>query len=320
METSEEQSLYRGASDLFTKVWSSATKLSEADSNSLSEFSRQIDKVAATTVVEIGPAPVSPPVPIWSELLKRKARLGDEHAKGIVVIDKEVKATETLLKMISKDKKKYPQIKERDLKNKILRLRRMQSDKMKLCLKMEIDTYEREYASYERNKREHELRKAEDDDRVKLINLGKSIKKYLSSQKGLPGVLAEAGRVNWRILPRGAWKMVIRHFQDLAKKYPQYNWDLDRLQYIGSLHPVQYYIGMDEFEGYIVFFFEGRRRAFLENPIAGNAFYVIESDWQTLCRLSKHDLLSRYARKVCRIVHRGEWKIKVGQTIRSKTS
>lgn len=74
-----------------------------------------------------------------------------------------------------------------------------------------------------------------------------------------------------------------------------------------EMRPGSIYIGVDEFEGYVVFYFDRTQVAVLECPVVGNAIYVIKSNWETLSRLSKAQLLQRHQREVVRIVHAGEW-------------
>jgi hypothetical protein len=88
---------------------------------------------------------------------------------------------------------------------------------------------------------------------------------------------------------------------------PGHRYDLSRLEKLATLNPSECYVGLDEFEGYVVFCFSGTETAVLENPLEGNAVYIISSGWQPLSRLSKSELLEEMPEIVHRVVHQGDW-------------
>jgi hypothetical protein len=45
----------------------------------------------------------------------------------------------------------------------------------------------------------------------------------------------------------------------------------------------------------------------LENPIVGNAIYVIHKDWERWSRMTKQELMADESGEVVRIVHRPGW-------------
>lgn len=65
----------------------------------------------------------------------------------------------------------------------------------------------------------------------------------------------------------------------------------------------QYHLGINEYEGYIVFEFDHTPKVLIDCPIAGNAIYVIDEDWERRARLTKQELQAD--EKVTRIVHQG---------------
>ncbi len=72
-----------------------------------------------------------------------------------------------------------------------------------------------------------------------------------------------------------------------------------------SLGPEPVHLGVNEFEGYVVFEFPHTEKVLLEHPLSGNAIYVIEEDWRNRARLTKQELQAD--EKVTRIVHQGDW-------------
>jgi hypothetical protein len=116
-------------------------------------------------------------------------------------------------------------------------------------------------------------------------------------------------KVFWRILPPGEWTVdsVVSHYAELQRANPHVRFDLDRLRRVFSLSPLSLYVGIDEFEGYIVFVFSQTKNVLLECPVYGNAIYLIREDWESLSRLSKGELLARFPGQALRIVHTGDW-------------
>lgn len=116
-------------------------------------------------------------------------------------------------------------------------------------------------------------------------------------------------RLPWRILPPGELSLdtLLQHYERLQRLNPHIRYEKERVIKAFSLGPERCYLGIDEFEGYIVLIFPGTSRALLECPVFGNAIYVIDSDWRILCKLSKRELLAEHSPLVTRIVHTGEW-------------
>jgi hypothetical protein len=121
----------------------------------------------------------------------------------------------------------------------------------------------------------------------------------------------------WKILPAGEhpFPAILSHFEQLQRTSRHVQYDLERLHRMQSLNPSATYVGINEFAGYIVFYFAERRVAVLECPIVGNAIYAIHGDWKHLSRLSKAALLNYYSDKVTRIVHNGNWFLQLKQAI-----
>ncbi|MDP9476741.1 MAG: hypothetical protein M3R38_13825 [Actinomycetota bacterium] len=119
----------------------------------------------------------------------------------------------------------------------------------------------------------------------------------------------QAKRLGWRVLPPGELSAdaVRRHYDTLQRTNPDVRYERERITKALSLRPNEYYVGMDEFEGYIVLTFARTPRVLMECPVFGNAIYVIKSDWKRLSRMSKRALLAQRSDQVTKIVHKGDW-------------
>lgn len=116
-------------------------------------------------------------------------------------------------------------------------------------------------------------------------------------------------RLPWRVLPPGELSAdaVRRHYDTLQRTNPNIRYERERITKALSLRPEQYYVGMDEFEGYMVLTFARTSKVLMECPIFGNAIYILRSDWKRLSRLSKRELLTHRSGQVTKIVHKGDW-------------
>ncbi len=83
--------------------------------------------------------------------------------------------------------------------------------------------------------------------------------------------------------------------------------ELERIEKILGLRPSKIYVGRDEFAGYVVFLFDATPIAVLDNPVVGNALYLLRGDWQSLSHRSKTELLRMHAGHAERIIHAGDW-------------
>ena len=100
---------------------------------------------------------------------------------------------------------------------------------------------------------------------------------------------------------------MIKHFDGLLRPGSTRKYDKDRLRKLLTLNPVACYVGMDEFEGYVVFCFRGTDRAVLDNPLVGNAVYILSGDWRVLSGLTKGELLEHHRASAIRITHHAAW-------------
>jgi hypothetical protein len=126
-----------------------------------------------------------------------------------------------------------------------------------------------------------------------------------------------AENIPWRILPPGEhpFPHILKSCEFIKQSKSTLRIATERLELINSLNPSKIYRGLDEFKGYFVFYFEGSTLAILDCPIVGNAVYVIKGDWKTLSRLAKAELLKEYADDVTRVIHSGDWFVRLSKLI-----
>jgi uncharacterized protein DUF3553 len=122
-------------------------------------------------------------------------------------------------------------------------------------------------------------------------------------------IILKPVKLHWKLLPPGETTLdqIINHFERISRQRPDIVIDIARLTKVYSLRPDLIYIGTDEFEGYLVFYFRKASKAVLECAVSGNAIYVIKENWEELSRLSKFELLHYHGDRVTRIVHKGAW-------------
>ena len=123
--------------------------------------------------------------------------------------------------------------------------------------------------------------------------------------------------LSWQILPPGKhpFPRIISHYEQILHSNPTVTFDKNRLYKINSLGPSAIYKGQGEFLDYIAFEFQDKQVAVLENPIFGNAIYVIRGDWKKLSKLSKSDLLWNHSNNTTRIIHKGDWFVRLKQEL-----
>ena len=129
----------------------------------------------------------------------------------------------------------------------------------------------------------------------------------------------DSNELSWTILPIGWWG--IPSYQRLATQKSRDRQSgelvLERLRFLDELNPNERYIGLDRFgsDPYWVFIFD--KHVVAECPMEGNAVYIVDGiqDWRTLLNRSKRDLQIVAPNRYKRIVHRGDWKSRVINTL-----
>lgn len=127
------------------------------------------------------------------------------------------------------------------------------------------------------------------------------------------------GLVDWEILPPGWWHDTVRRRQleSQIKNKSKVQLLLKRLDYLETLNPKELYRSDFESNGapYYVFVFD--ECVVAENPMEGNAIYIVRGvgDWMELLKLPKETLRTQYLSKVKRIVHLGNWEARLKREI-----
>jgi hypothetical protein len=133
--------------------------------------------------------------------------------------------------------------------------------------------------------------------KVRLYDLAKSLK-------------VDTKRLIAEVRREGLRKCALEpHLEELA----------DRIR-IHSLGPNETYVGIAEFEGYVVSCFSRAATAVLDCPVMGNAIYVFGENWKYLSRLTKSDLLNGRRRDFDRIIHNGEWFLRLKSLVSTRES
>ena len=127
--------------------------------------------------------------------------------------------------------------------------------------------------------------------------------------------------LDWIVLPEG-WRQINNIANTLKREMRDQNQGMlfwERLEFIEMFNPERRYVSQSRFGGerYWVFLFKNHVVA--ECPAWGNALYVIygTDDWTKLLRLPKRELLTRYKSRARRIIHKGDWKRRMGRILKT---
>ena len=140
------------------------------------------------------------------------------------------------------------------------------------------------------------------------------------NDRGRNIISKEFGRLNWELLPSGEqfWSAYLSRVSNkFAQRVPTEEFK-KRIEVMDSLDSSMKYIGIKEFEGYVVLLFDWTTKVYLDNPIKGNTAYIMTGDWRKLSRLSKSQLLGGFPDQVDRVIHKGDWKEKVLSLLNSE--
>jgi hypothetical protein len=126
-------------------------------------------------------------------------------------------------------------------------------------------------------------------------------------------------RRNWRILPSGEypWNTAKDVLIDITRSLSSAQRRLVdfRFRHISGFNPTKLIIGEAGFDGYVIFGFEDLSLYLLESRFTDNATYVFGDDWESLCQLTKAEILDENLHKH-RIIHRGGWPQKIAGLLR----
>jgi len=135
-----------------------------------------------------------------------------------------------------------------------------------------------------------------------------------------PALSVSPALLDGEFLPVGWWRdpaMAVRIEESLDKG--QARLLMERLDFIESCQPSECFMSSFSTDKvpYYAYLFE--RCVIAENPLEGNAIYVIKGieEWQSMLHLDKRTLRTRYPDRVTKVVHRGEWKRRLRDLIRT---
>lgn len=115
--------------------------------------------------------------------------------------------------------------------------------------------------------------------------------------------------VSWDILPPGesSINLIKTLLSNKSNKASSPQDTSDRMKFFENLGVKKYIRGTNSFNSYIGALFDNDI-VLLENSSYGNAAYILKSDWETLSKLSRTELLSHYSDEIIRIPHNKNWK------------
>ena len=127
--------------------------------------------------------------------------------------------------------------------------------------------------------------------------------------------------LQWNILPSGEYpwdkaKSIIsratEQLEDKDKKVIEY-----RMRIISRRNPDFLATGRAGFSGYFVYGFENNNIYVLESIHLDNATYVFNSDWESLSKLTKSEIINSNISHT-RIIHNKKWSASIGKVIDGK--
>jgi hypothetical protein len=123
------------------------------------------------------------------------------------------------------------------------------------------------------------------------------------------------GTIDWELLPNGTCEDVTKTvIRKLRQPTPALRKQVtNRLAAIDELKPERRFQGRGHFTSYLAAQFTQNLVVF-ENLRLG-AIYVMHTDWETLSKLSRSELLSSHRDKFIRILHQPGWEQRLGKLI-----
>lgn len=128
-------------------------------------------------------------------------------------------------------------------------------------------------------------------------------------------------RLNWRILPQGAYPFARakNELSEFLNAIPEGDKSivLERIKAITQYSPDFVAVGLGGFKDYVVFGFSKTGCYVLESPSLGNATYVLNQDWQQLSTFTKKQILDGSLHEA-RLIHNNKWRTNLRETIAKK--
>lgn len=116
-------------------------------------------------------------------------------------------------------------------------------------------------------------------------------------------------RIPWKILPPGEypWEKIEAELHN-NRTFNSKKHSIERgVEILRSYHPEFCAIGIDNFNGYIVFGYPNKDLYVLESMELNNATYIFKSDWQELSKISKKQIIDGNLHYK-RIIHSPQWE------------
>lgn len=144
------------------------------------------------------------------------------------------------------------------------------------------------------------------------INLILEVFSYcdLLTEDGVP-VIKQPKRVNWQILPPGKrpWpeqKKLLEPVLSKVKSKNKVKVYEQRFEDLYKLGPNDTSVGLNGYQGYVIFHFNDKNIHVLESVIYGNAIYIFDEDWEKLSQKTKAEILrsGKYVNRFTHIGHR----------------
>lgn len=116
-------------------------------------------------------------------------------------------------------------------------------------------------------------------------------------------------RVPWNLLPPGEypWERIKSKLEsDRGFNFKRRSLEHE-IEILHSYNPDLFAIGIDNFNGYLVFGYSSKNIFILESTELNNATYVFKNGWENVSRLSKKEILNECL-QYARIIHSPQWR------------
>ena len=122
--------------------------------------------------------------------------------------------------------------------------------------------------------------------------------------------IVKVRKIHWQILPPGEypWARVKGHIQTVTARLGNTERPVveHRIEHITRHKPDLVAIGTGGFDGYFVFGFTKKKLFVLESTHLDNATYLMKSDWESVSRLSKSEIIAGQLHHD-RLIHNRRW-------------
>jgi hypothetical protein len=184
-------------------------------------------------------------------------------------------------------------------------------------LKPKLDTLKIEHRVWQQHQRSNgELKQVYQQQKTIWTNKNEIKQRVVDRLRSINRVTTASLTVHklpWKLLPAGIdiLKQITGHFRKFCIRNPNCVIDDERISFAIQLEPISAFVGMDEFDGYVAFTYSETDKVLLENPVYGNAAYILGGNWKELSRICRLELISH--RNAYRVIHRPDsnWKLHI---------